>query len=55
MEPSEAVGEVGLQDIRECLNARLLADGSYRIFVEDDYKSKVLMYHWRPGSDATRR
>jgi DNA-binding beta-propeller fold protein YncE len=55
MEPSEEIGEVGLQDVRECLSARRLADGSYRVFVEDDFKSKVLMYQWRPRSDVTRR
>ncbi len=48
MEPSREVGEVGLQDIRECLRAHRRHDGSYVVFLEDDAKSKVLMYRWTP-------
>lgn len=48
MEPSADIGEIGLQDIRETLTARLRADGEYLIFLEDDYKAKVLLYRWRP-------
>ena len=49
LEPSDDVGEIGLQDIRECLTAHRRADGEYVLFLEDDYKSKVLMYRWRPA------
>ncbi len=47
-EPSADVGEIGLQDIRECLRAHRRADGEYVVFLEDDYKAKVLIYRWRP-------
>jgi len=26
-------------------------DGEYLVFVEKDYRSKVLMYRWRPEPD----
>ncbi len=48
MEPSSEVGEIGLQDIRECLRAHRNKDGSYLVFLEEDAKSKVLMYCWTP-------
>jgi hypothetical protein len=47
-EPGDEVGEVGLQDIRETLTAHRRADGEYIVFIEDDYKSKVVMYRWKP-------
>jgi len=47
-EPSPDIGEIGLQDIRECLRAHRRADGEYLVFLEDDYKAKVLLYRWRP-------
>jgi hypothetical protein len=49
MEPDpKTVGEIGLQDIRECLSAHRLKSGEYVIFLEDDYKAKVVMYRWKP-------
>ncbi len=48
LEPNEAVGEIGLQDIRECLRAHRRANGEYLVFLEDDYKAKVLMFRWKP-------
>ena len=47
-EPPPAVGEIGLQDIRECLTARSLPDGTILVFLEDDAKAKVLVYRWSP-------
>ena len=47
-EPPADIGEIGLQDIRECLRAHRRADGEYLVFLEDDYKAKVLLYRWRP-------
>ncbi len=44
MEPGAAVGEVGLQDIRECLTAHRRADGEYIVLLEDDYRSKVVLF-----------
>ncbi|MDR1141218.1 MAG: hypothetical protein LBL62_05960 [Planctomycetaceae bacterium] len=45
MEPDPTtVGEIGLQDIRECLSAHRLSSGEYVVFLEDDYKAKVVMY-----------
>jgi len=48
MEPSAAIGEIGLQDLRECVRARRRADGELLVFLEEDWKSKVLMYRWKP-------
>lgn len=48
LEPGEEVGEVGLQDIRETLTAHRRANGEYIVLIEDDYKSKVVMYRWKP-------
>lgn len=50
LEPSDDVGEIGLQDIRECLVAHRRANGEYIVFLEDDYKSKVVLYRLKPGS-----
>ena len=45
MEPDpKTVGEIGLQDMRECLSAHRLKSGEYVIFLKDDYKAKVVMY-----------
>ena len=48
LEPSDDVGEIGLQDLRECLAAHRRADGEFVVFLEDDYKSKVVMYRIKP-------
>ena len=48
IEPGDEVGEVGLQDIRETLTAHRRSNGEYIILIEDDYKSKVVMYRWKP-------
>jgi hypothetical protein len=48
MEPGADIGEIGLQDIRECLRAHKRADGEYIVFLEEDYKAKILMYRWKP-------
>ncbi len=52
IEPSDDVGEIGLQDIRECLAAHRRADGEFVVFLEDDYKSKVVVY--RIKADALK-
>ena len=44
LEPDAAVDEIGLQDIRECLIAHRRAEGEFIIFIEDDYKAKVVVY-----------
>jgi len=48
MEPSPEIGEIGLQDVRECLRAIKRKNGEYIVFLEEDYKAKVLVYVWRP-------
>ncbi|MGQ9699398.1 MAG: hypothetical protein ACUVRO_15570, partial [Armatimonadota bacterium] len=48
MEPSSEIGEIGLQDIRECIRAHLRANGEYIVFLEEDWKAKVLVYRWKP-------
>ena len=54
IEPGDEVGEIGLQDIRECLVAHRRADGEFVVFLEDDYKSKVVMYRIKPGDLMSR-
>ncbi len=49
VEPSDDVGEIGLQDIRECLTAHRRANGEFIVFMEDDYKAKVLTYRIPAG------
>lgn len=49
IEPSDEVGEIGLQDIRECLVAHRRANGEFVVFLEDDYKSKIVTYRIEPG------
>lgn len=48
MEPGPDVGRIGLQDIRECLSAHRRNNGEYVVFLEEDWKAKVLMFRWRP-------
>jgi hypothetical protein len=43
--PGEAVGWV---DIPEGIRAYRRSTGEYLVFVEEDWKSKVLMYQWKP-------
>lgn len=47
-EPPADIGEIGLQDIVESIRAHRRADGEYLIFVEDDFKAKIVLYRWRP-------
>lgn len=49
LEPSDDVGEIGLQDIRESLVAHRRANGEFVVFLEDDYKSKVVTYRIPSG------
>lgn len=44
LEPGPEIGEVGLQDIRETISAQRRKDGEYVVMIEDDYKSKIVMY-----------
>ncbi|MDB6080458.1 MAG: hypothetical protein JWO82_4205, partial [Akkermansiaceae bacterium] len=44
LEPGPEVGEVGLQDLRETLTAHRRRDGEYDVMIEDDLKSKVVLY-----------
>jgi hypothetical protein len=53
MEPSPDIGEIGLQDIRECLRAHRRADGEYLVFLEEDWKAKILCYRFRPDKVAS--
>jgi len=38
----------GWNDIPYAVRAHKRADGEYLIFVEEDWKAKILMYRWRP-------
>ena len=48
MEPSSEIGEIALQDIRECITVHKRSNGEYIVFLEDDWKAKVLMFRWKP-------
>jgi hypothetical protein len=48
LEPPAEIGEIGLQDIRECLTARRRSNGEYVVLLEEDWKAKILMYRWKP-------
>ncbi|MBL9135096.1 MAG: hypothetical protein JNK85_04475 [Verrucomicrobiales bacterium] len=50
-EPGEIVGGVagtGWIDILTGITAHRRKDGEYLVFVEEDYRAKVLMYRWKP-------
>jgi hypothetical protein len=50
-DPGPAVGGVaatGWIDILTGITAHKRADGEYLVFVEEDYRGKVLLYCWRP-------
>lgn len=51
LEPGPTVGGVentGWIDILTGISAFRRSDGEYLVFVEEDYKAKVLMYRWKP-------
>ena len=45
----KALGEIGLLDIVESVSAARRSNGEYVVFLEDDYKSKVVMFRWKPA------
>jgi hypothetical protein len=50
-DPGPTVGGVentGWIDVMTGITAHKRADGEYLIFVEEDYKAKVLIYRWKP-------
>ena len=50
-DPGPTVGGVentGWIDILTGITAFKRANGEYLVFVEEDYKAKVLLYRWRP-------
>ena len=46
--PERVTGELGLLDLEDALRVHRLRDGSYVLFLEDDYKAKSVMMRWRP-------
>jgi hypothetical protein len=46
--PERVTGELGLLDLEDALRVRRLRDGSYLLFLEDDFKAKSVMLRWRP-------
>jgi len=38
----------GWVDIPYGIRAHKRADGEYLVFVEEDWKAKIIMYRWRP-------
>lgn len=47
--PEIVTGELGLLDLEDSLRVRRLRDGSYLLFLEDDFKAKSVMMRWRPN------
>lgn len=50
-DPGETVGgnkNTGWMDGMPGITAHRRQDGEYLVFVEEDYKAKVLVYRWRP-------
>ncbi len=51
LDPGPSVGglsQTGWIDLLTGLTAHRRRDGEYLVFVEEDYKAKVLLYRWRP-------
>jgi hypothetical protein len=46
--PERVTGEIGLLDLEDSLRVQHLRDGSYVLFLEDDYKAKSVMMRWKP-------
>lgn len=46
--PERVTGELGLLDLEDSLRVQRLRDGSYFLFLEDDYKAKSVMMRWKP-------
>jgi hypothetical protein len=48
MASESTTGEIGLLDIEESMHVRQLKDGTYIVFLEDDYKGKNVIFKWKP-------
>ena len=51
LDPGPTVGgleNTGWIDVLTGISAHRRKDGEYLVFVEEDYKAKVLLYRWRP-------
>jgi hypothetical protein len=51
LDPGPALGGVektGWVDILTGITAHRRADGEYLVFIEEDYRGKVILYRWRP-------
>ena len=42
------LGEIGLLDIVESVRAVKRPSGEYAVFLEDDFRAKVVLFRWRP-------
>ncbi len=50
-DPGETVGgnkNTGWMDVMTGITAHCRKNGEYLVFVEEDYKAKVLLYRWKP-------
>lgn len=55
MDPDAAVGgrpNCGWADMPNSLTAFRRSDGGYIIVVEEDFRAKKLIYHWKPVAGA---
>ena len=46
MSSEDKAGEIGLLDLEESMLVRRLKDGTYVVFLEDDYKGKNVIFTW---------
>jgi hypothetical protein len=49
------LGETGLLDLVESVSAIKRPNGEYVVFMEDDFKSKSVMFRWNPTADDTKK
>ena len=47
------LGETGLLDLVESVRAVRRSNGEYLVFLEDDYKSKMIVFRWQPAAPHT--
>lgn len=43
-----ALGDTGLLDLVESTRALRRPDGTYMVFLEDDYRAKIVVFQWKP-------
>ena len=49
--PEFGIEHVGIMDICHAINAYQRGNGEYIVFIEDDARSKNVMFRWEPDSE----